>query len=124
MPNSARLLLLLDTDPEFSYLIDRYSRTIGWRVTRSSGVEEALAQIRSERPAMILLNLLLPPGGGWEALRALKVSAEAQGIPITVYSSLPDEERAWREGANACLWKPVMLEEFIAAVESAAHLAA
>jgi DNA-binding response OmpR family regulator len=113
------LILLIDNDPEFAYLIERYCRAINWYVMRACSAEEALAQVQKVKPNMIMLNLLLPPYSGWEVLRALKQNSGVQGIPVTVYSSIPDEERAWGEGADFCLWKPVMLEEFIAALEAA-----
>ena len=113
------LILLLDNDSEFAYLIERYCETIGWKVTRANNLPEAFVQIQKQKPAMILLDLLLPPYGGWEALRALKQSLEAGNIPVTVYSSIQEEERAWGEGADFCLWKPVMYEEFLATLEAA-----
>lgn len=116
---SMRLILLIDDDPEFSYLIERYCLLIHWSLVQACCTEEALAQIRLAKPTMILLNLLLPPFGGWQILRELKQKEEAQGIPVTAYSSMPDEERAWMEGADFCLWKPVMFEEFIATLEAA-----
>ncbi|NLG96927.1 MAG: response regulator [Chloroflexi bacterium] len=113
------LILLVDTDPEFTYLIERYCLTISWQVAQAASVEQALEQIKRKKPAMIMINLLLPPDGGWAALRELRNSGEIEGIPVTVYSSIPDEEQAWVEGVDFCLWKPVMLEEFIAALEAA-----
>lgn len=113
------LILLVDNDPEFAYLIERYCGTIQWEVVRAASVDEALAQVRRRRPAMILLNLLLPPEGGWKVMRALKNGLPGAIIPLTVYSSIPDEERALSEGADYCLWKPVMFEEFVAALEAA-----
>lgn len=117
------LILLVDNDPDFAYLIERYSAAIDWEVARASSVEEALEVIRKQKPAIILLNLLLPPYGGWSTLRALKSSGETAFIPVTVYSSVPDEERAWGEGADFCLWKPVMYEEFLATLEAAGLVA-
>ena len=113
------LILLVDNDPEFTYLIERHSRMIGWKIVQVENGEAALTQIRKVKPAMIMLNLLLPPEGGWEALRIIKRDSQAQGIPVTVYSSIPDEERAWGEGADFCLWKPIMLEEFVASLVAA-----
>lgn len=119
MANDTRLILLVDNDPEFIYLIERYCRIIDWEVARANSADTALAQIQKVKPAMVLLNLLMAPDGGWEVLRELKRDARTQGIPFTVYSSIPDEERAWGEGADFCLWKPIMLEEFVAALEAA-----
>jgi two-component system, cell cycle response regulator len=119
MVKDPSLILLVDNDPEFTYLIERYSRMIDWKVIQADGAEAALAQICKVKPAMIMLNLMIPPTGGWEVLRVLKMNALTQGIPITVYSSIPDEERAWGEGADFCLWKPIMLEEFVASLEAA-----
>ena len=123
MINQTSLILLVDNDPEFAYLIERYCRMIGWKVIQAENAAAALEQIERMKPAMIMLNLLIPPSGGWDVLRTLKNDAHANGIPVTVYSSIPDEERAWGEGVDFCLWKPVMLDEFMAALEAAKLLA-
>jgi CheY-like chemotaxis protein len=120
LPERETTILLVDNDPEFAYLIERYCGMINWQMVRASSGDEALAQLRQRRPAMIMLNLLLlPPEGGWRALRAIKASPFGATIPVTVFSSIPDEERALSEGADYCLWKPVMFEEFVAALEAA-----
>ena len=123
LPRPVSLILLVDNDPEFAYLIERYCGMIHWEMAWAASADDALAEIEHRRPAMILLNLLLPPEGGWKVLRALKNTAAGSGLPVTVYSSIPDEERALSEGADFCLWKPVMFEEFVAALEAADLLA-
>ena len=119
LPLREPIILLVDNDPEFAYLIERYCGMIHWQMARADSIDEAMQHLRQHQPAMILLNLLLPPEGGWRVLRAIKASPLGAAVPVTAYSSIPDEERALSEGADYCLWKPVMFEEFVAALEAA-----
>ncbi|MBA3946298.1 MAG: response regulator [Herpetosiphonaceae bacterium] len=106
------ILLLITAEPEFVYLIKRYGEWSGCRVISNSGVDEALAAIIRERPAMVFLHLLWGSEGGWSSLRRLKQHAATCGIPITIISSVADEARARAEGADYWLWQPVMYADF------------
>ncbi len=59
----------------------------GMTVVAAGDGEEALALIRSERPDLILLDLLMPKMTGIEVLRALKADAAIRDIPVLILSN-------------------------------------
>jgi DNA-binding response OmpR family regulator len=70
---------------------------------------EALAKARSERPDVILLDVMMPIMDGWEVLHQLKADPETASIPVimlTARTSEADQIRAWGEGVIDYLSKP------------------
>ncbi len=59
----------------------------GMTVVAAEDGEQALALIRSERPDLILLDLLMPKMTGIEVLRALKADAGISSIPVLILSN-------------------------------------
>jgi DNA-binding response OmpR family regulator len=107
------LLLLIENDPQFIYLIERYGKMSGCRIACAVNIEEAMIQIRQEVPNILLLNLMLPPSGGLPVLHALKQDNTSAELPVAVYSSLADEVTAWEGGGDFFIPKPVMYNDFL-----------
>ena len=108
----APIILLIDNSLDFAYLIDRYGAEGGYRIDHATTVEEALTYLDQNSPQALLLNLLLPENAGWYLLERVKSDEALKGIPVIVFSSIRDEERARSAGANGCLWKPIMYADF------------
>jgi two-component system, OmpR family, alkaline phosphatase synthesis response regulator PhoP len=74
----------------------------GFQVIVAHDGEEAIARILSEKPDIVLLDLIMPKKTGFEVLKELLNHPEVQGIPIIVASNLgqaSDVEEAKRLGA-------------------------
>src|SRR5690349_6234960 len=77
-------------------------------VIEARNEEEARAQLRENRPAVVLTDLKLPSGDGFGVLRAAKeIDPELQVIVMTAYASIQDAVTAMKEGATDFLAKPV-----------------
>jgi CheY-like chemotaxis protein len=116
MEHHSSPILLIDSDPAFGYLIRRYTERSGHGFARSDGAA-ALGAAASLQPAVIVIGA--PAPASWALLRALRAEERTRAIPLVLCSALVDQERAWREGAIACLAKPVMYDDFLAALASA-----
>jgi two-component system, chemotaxis family, response regulator PixH len=72
--------------------------------------EEAEIRLKSSKPSLIVLDVILPGESGFELCRKLKKEAATQAIPIVIYSTKDKEiDRAWGDmsGADAYLSKSV-----------------
>lgn len=116
MEHYAALVLLIDSDSAFGYLIRRYTERSGHGFVCSDGAT-ALSTATSLQPAVIVIGV--PAPASWSLLRALRADGRTRTIPLVLCSALVDQERAWDEGAVACLAKPVMYNDFLAALVSA-----
>jgi DNA-binding response OmpR family regulator len=118
----APTLVLIANDPQMSYLIERYGERSGCHVKSANTVDRAVALMRRNRPAMVLLHLTGWPHDGWPLLRALKEQSALGTIPITIISAIADEPGARAEGATYWLWQPVMYDDFQAPLVAAGVL--
>jgi len=91
--------------------------------------EEALALLRSGedfiQPDLVVLDLGLPKGDGFEVLEALKADSKLKSIPVIVMSGSDrseDQRRAYRLQAVGYIVKPVDKDKYFAAIRSIKEL--
>lgn len=100
-------VLVVEDDPGIAQMIARNLESRGYRLAVVSNGEEALVQMRIERPKVVLLDLMLPGMDGLVALQRLK-AIDPTAI-IIVISGLEDEglkRQALSLGAAAFFAKP------------------
>lgn len=76
--------------------------------------------IDSERPSLILLDVVMPQRNGFQACRELKGSEEYRRIPVVMVSSKNmDSDKFWakQQGADGYVSKPFTSEELLGAVQ-------
>ena len=74
-------------------------------------------KVTSERPDVLLLDIVMPKRNGYELLRSLKRNAQTRTTPVVLVSSKNQEsDRAWgkRQGADDYLAKPFTSHELLA----------
>ncbi|MCP2728096.1 response regulator transcription factor [Limnofasciculus baicalensis] len=92
----------------------------GINVLIAQSGEEALAKISTQKPDVIVLDVVLPGRSGFEVCRDLKAAAETSDIPIIICSTKGGEmDKFWgmKQGANAYITKPIDQEEFVRTVK-------
>lgn len=91
--------------------------TLGYDVTIAADGEEAISRIKSEKPSLVLLDLIMPKKNGFEVMTALQADEELKTIPVIVLSNLGqdcDEKKARDLGAVEYIIKSnVKLDEII-----------
>jgi CheY-like chemotaxis protein len=61
---------------------------------------------------------MLPDTDGWDVLQALKADPSTCEIPVLICSALREEKRSIAQGADGYLQKPILYEDFLAALTS------
>ena len=116
------VILIVDDIVDNRQMYAEYLSYAGYQVEQASTGAEALASVRDVKPALIVMDLLMPGMDGWDATRFLKSEASTKGIPILVvtgHASGDAARRAHEAGADAFLTKPCLpdqLSEAIAAL--------
>jgi DNA-binding response OmpR family regulator len=93
----------------------------GMRPIRATNGEEALRLVKSERPDLVLLDLMLPGLDGLEVCRRLRSSEETARIPIIMVTAKAEETDAvigLGVGADDYIRKPFGLKELIARIRA------
>jgi DNA-binding response OmpR family regulator len=78
--------------------------------------EKALSLLHrsSSRPALMLLDLLLPHKDGWEVVASMKADHKLRNVPIVVMSAVPPQSTSLQaQGVAATLPKPFTMEELL-----------
>jgi CheY-like chemotaxis protein len=90
----SRYILAVDDEPEIIQLFEVTLRPLGFRIVSASDGDEALAQVEHERPALILLDLMMPRLSGFHVLSALNSDPRTATIPVVVISAYAREQDA------------------------------
>ena len=109
-----RRIVVADDDEEILGFLSQALDRHGYEVLRASTGEQALRLVRTLRPELVLLDVLLPGLDGIATCRALRADAELMHIPV-IFVSAMDRERlhevADEAGASDYLCKPVDLAD-------------
>jgi signal transduction histidine kinase/CheY-like chemotaxis protein len=91
-------VLVVDDDPQMAHLISRMLETSEreYEVVRAYNGREGLHEMRSQRPDLVLLDLVMPEMDGHDMLAQMQKDADLHGIPVVVITAqehTPKEER-------------------------------
>jgi CheY-like chemotaxis protein len=115
------LVLVVDDDTDILDAICDILQGEGYRVARAQHGLEALDRIAEERPALILLDLMMPVMDGLAFAQALRNRYMDGSIPIVVISADGNHGKAAAVGAQAYLAKPVDIDVLLSNVAGIAH---
>ncbi len=113
---SGPLVLVVDDDPDILDAICDILESEGYRVSRARHGAEALQRVDSERPAIILLDLMLPVMDGLTFAQQLHERPQDRSIPIVVISAEGNPQKAAAVGAQGYLAKPFDIDALLAQV--------
>ena len=120
-PSTGTPVLLVDDDPQIHQLVGTMLNREGYRVDYAGGGAEAIARARSLKPAVILLDVMMPQVDGWTVLAALKAEPELADIPVIIISLLDERPLGLSLGAAEFLTKPVDRKQLIDVVRAHAN---
>ncbi|HCC22496.1 hypothetical protein A2480_04480 [Candidatus Uhrbacteria bacterium RIFOXYC2_FULL_47_19] len=101
-------VLIVDDDAFLSGIYTTKLEMEGFRVVVARDGEEGLQAAKTEKPSIILLDVLMPKLDGFETLKRLKADSETKSIPVIMLTNLgqkEDIEQAKADGAEDYLIK-------------------
>jgi DNA-binding response OmpR family regulator len=119
--DSSRKVLIVDPDGATRHEVRTACEQDGYQVLEADGGAEALRQVESSHPNLILLEVSLPDGAGFDVCRELRKMDPT--VPVIMMSSRSDEIDvvvALEIGADDYVTKPLRLRELVARMT--AHL--
>jgi DNA-binding response OmpR family regulator len=120
-------ILIIEDEASFRCFYRDMLEAAGYDILEAEDGEAGWALAKSEKPDLILLDLVLPKLGGFEILRSVRGYSETKGIPVIIMSALGRQEDIWEGfslGANEYLQKGLfssrrVLAEVRSAIERA-----
>ena len=96
-PSHLRRILVADDDPLIFRFVQQMLPSAQYIVEHAAGGTQALAMLQSRSFDVLLLDLRMPDGSGYEVLRRIKLEGRLPDLPIIVITNFPqpqtDEER-------------------------------
>jgi two-component system alkaline phosphatase synthesis response regulator PhoP len=111
-------ILVVDDAPHIIELATLYLENEGYRVISADDGTQALRQIEAERPALVILDLMLPEMDGWEVCRQVRASSNLPIIVLTARSDDVDKIVGLELGADDYVTKPFNPRELVARVKA------
>jgi len=112
-----RLVLVVDDDPDILQTLGLCLTTEGYRVLMAANGREALRILESERPSVILLDLMMPVMDGWQFVAELEHRGR-RDVPLLILSAdRAVQGHAAQLRASGHLAKPFDLDELLGKVQ-------
>lgn len=120
MAGSRDLALVIDDDRYIAESTAMILESEGLDVVRAQSGEEGVRIAAERRPAVIVLDVMMPGLSGWETLEQLKLDPVTADIPVVVFSAREMQRArqvASEHGATDYLPKPFDPKDLIAKVQ-------
>jgi len=116
-----RTILVVEDEKDIRDLVRFHLEQEGFVVREADSGEAALVQIAGERPAMVILDLMLPGTDGLEVCRRLRQAEGTHALPVimlTARAAEVDRVLGLELGADDYLTKPFSPRELVARVKA------
>jgi two-component system OmpR family response regulator len=112
-------LLVVDDEKTILELLSGSLRLAGFEVTTAVSGTEAVHAASSRRPDLVLLDVMMPDGDGFEALRRMRSAGiEVPVIFLTARDEEPDRVNGFDLGADDYVTKPFSLNELLGRIRA------
>jgi DNA-binding response OmpR family regulator len=112
-------VLIADDEPNILISLEFLMKREGHQVLLARDGEEALALIRSERPALVLLDVMMPRKSGFEVCQAVRADEALAGVKILMLTAKgrdTDVAQGLGVGADTYMTKPFSTKDLAARV--------
>ena len=114
-----RSILSVDDSPTQLHILKGYLEEAGCKVLIADNGEMGVSQAKSNKPDLVLMDVVMPGLNGFQATRLLSRDPETSNIPIIMVTTKDqDTDKTWaiRQGAREYLVKPVEKDELLAKI--------
>ena len=114
-------ILVVDDDKSIVKVVRSYLEQAGYEVQVAYDGESALHLLRSEKPDLVVLDLMLPDRDGWDITRLIRADATLGALPIIMLTArVEDTDKivGLELGADDYITKPFNAREIVARVRA------
>jgi two-component system KDP operon response regulator KdpE len=118
MPAHRELVLVVDDEPRMTRFIRMNLELEGYRVIEAYNGLQALEKVRTNLPALVILDAMMPELDGFETLEILRETSSIPVIMLTVRADEEDKVRGLELGADDYVTKPFSTRELVSRVKA------
>jgi len=115
---SIETILVVDDEQNIIDLATMYLEQSGFHVTSARDGLAALEHVKSDHPALVVLDLMLPKLDGWEVCRKLRMESDLPIVMLTARDDDVDKIVGLELGADDYMTKPFNPRELVARVKA------
>lgn len=122
--SSRKKILIVDDEPDFVNLLKVRLESDDYQVVTAANGKEGLERMKSEKPDVVLLDIMMPKLNGLDVLK--KMRARDKSLPIFMLSGYADEQRfktALRHRASGFIIKSEGLQKQLCAIRATLSIA-
>ncbi len=112
----AKKILIVDDEPNIVVPLEFLMKQSGYEVTIARNGKEVFDSIATERPDLILLDIMLPDINGFEICHSIRTDYDMQDVKIillTAKSRDADINKGMAMGADAYIIKPFSTKDLV-----------
>jgi PAS domain S-box-containing protein len=102
-----KTILVVDDEASIRELLRQELESEGYRVREAEDGRAALAEVKREKPDLIVLDVMMPELSGFDVAAVLRNDPETFNIPIVILSIIQDQQRGYRLGVDRYFTKPM-----------------
>ena len=106
-------ILIIDDDKQIRELLQTFLQKQGWHVVSASNSEQARQILKTIKPDLIILDVMMPKESGFEFLEKLRVNNNTPVLMLTAKIELDDKVEGLLKGADDYLTKPFEPDELL-----------
>jgi DNA-binding response OmpR family regulator len=114
-------ILVVDDNPDNAHIIRDYLGARGYPITVAYNGDDALKAFEEVKPALVLLDVMMPGRDGWQVCREMKqhptLGRNVRVVMVTALDDWVNKRQALETGADDFVEKPFELSKLVAAVE-------
>jgi PleD family two-component response regulator len=121
-PGRKPRVLIADDNPQGVELLEAYLSGCDYDITTATDGEATLRLVKSWRPDLLLLDIMMPKISGFEVCKRLRADPESRDLAVLMITALDqpsDIDRAVEAGTNDFLTKPINKTELLLRVRAA-----
>jgi DNA-binding response OmpR family regulator len=114
-------ILVVDDNADNAHIIRDYLEARGYPITVAYNGDDALKAFEEVKPALVLLDVMMPGRDGWQVCREMKqhptLGRNVRVVMVTALDDWVNKRQALQTGADDFVEKPFELSKLVATVE-------
>jgi two-component system phosphate regulon response regulator PhoB len=118
-----RRVMIVEDEPDVARLLAFNLQQAGYAVQIAATVAAALAKAKEKRPEVVVLDMMLPDGSGYDVCRALRAAPETADVGVLMLTARGDADdriMGLEAGADDYVVKPFVVREIVLRVNALA----
>ena len=108
--DNEKTIMVVDDNPDIITIVRTILEGKGFNVLSASSGAECLAALKTQKPDLIVLDIMMPEMDGYETIRQIRKDEKCQTLPIialTAKAMKGDREKTLAAGCSGYIQKPI-----------------